>query len=94
MGPPQSLSNPHTPPEIHVGYALPTKQSPPTTYGSPSRGYVNEFELAYHDPSMGLFGNHGEFTPNTPSLGTEMSFTPDNMTPMSTLSVSVEPMRS
>ena len=95
MGPPQSMSNPHTPPEIHIGYSAPPKASPTTTFDSPSRGFLNEFELAYHDQAMGsLFGNHDDFGPNTPSLGTEMSFTADELTPMSRLSVSVEPMRS
>lgn len=93
MGPPQSISDPHTPPQMHVGFAAPLKHSPPTLYGSPSGSYVNEFEMAYHEPVMGLFANHDEFTPNTPSLGTEMSFT-DDTTPMSRQSVSVEPMRS
>lgn len=95
MGPPQSISNPHTPPEIHIGFSAPPKASPTTTFGSPSKGFLNELELAYHDQAMGtLFGNHDDFGPNTPSLGTEMSFTADELTPMSRLSVSVEPMRS
>jgi hypothetical protein len=95
MGPPQSISNPHTPPEIHVGFSAPPKASPATAFGSPSKGFLNEFELAYHDQAMGsLFGNHDEFGPNTPSLGTELSFTADELTPISRLSVSVEPMRS
>lgn len=95
MGPPQSISNPHTPPEIHVGFAAPSKPSPTSAFGSPSKGFLNEFELAYHDQAMGnLFGNHDDFGPNTPSLGTELSFTADELTPMSRLSVSVEPMRS
>ena len=95
MGPPQSMSNPHTPPEIHIGFSAPPKASPTNAFDSPSKGFLNEFELAYHDQAMGtLFGNHDDFGPNTPSLGTEMSFTADDMTPMSRLSVSVEPMRS
>ncbi|GAB7329423.1 hypothetical protein MBLNU13_g01212t1 [Cladosporium sp. NU13] len=95
MGPAQSMLNPHTPPEIHIGFSAPPKASPATTFDSPSKGFLNEFELAYHDQAMStLFPNHDDFGPNTPSLGTEMSFTADDMTPMSRLSVSVEPMRS
>jgi hypothetical protein len=95
MLPPQSISNPHTPPEIHTGFSAPPKPSHATIFGSPSRGFLNELELAYHDQAMGnLFGNHDDFGPNTPSLGTEISFTADELTPMSRLSVSVEPMRS
>lgn len=94
MMPPPSLSNPHTPNEIHVGFA-PQKASPPTAFGSPSKG-LTEFELSYHDQSMGgLFGDDDGFDPNTPSLGTEMSFVTDEMTPLSMRqSVSVEPTRS
>jgi hypothetical protein len=89
------MSNPHTPPEIHIGFSAPPKPSPSTAFDSPSKGFLNEFELAYHDQAMGtLFGNHDDYGPNTPSLGTEMSFTADELTPMSRLSVSVEPMRS
>lgn len=94
VGPPQSMSNPHTPPEIHVGYAAPTKVSPNSAFSSPSKGFLSEFELAYHDQAMGLFTNHDELDPNTPSIGTDMSLTADELTPMSRLSVSVEPMRS
>jgi hypothetical protein len=95
MAPPQSIPNPHTPPEIHTGFSAPPKASSATTFGSPSRGFLTDFELTYHDRAMSsLFGNHDDFGPNTPSLGTEMSFTADELTPMSRLSVSVEPMRS
>jgi hypothetical protein len=95
MGLPQSISNPHTPPEIHIGFSAPPKPSSATAFDSPSKGFLNDYELAYHDHAMGnLFGNHEDFGPNTPSLGTEMSFTADELTPMSRLSVSVEPMRS
>jgi hypothetical protein len=93
MGPPQSLSNPHTPPEIHTGFGGPLKPNPTTAFDSPLKGYLNEFELTFHDQEMGgLFGNHDDFDPNTPSLGTEMSFTADEMSPpMSRLSPSAEP---
>lgn len=98
MLPPQNLSNPHTPTEIHVGYAAPQKTlaSPSTAFDSPSKGMLTEFELSYHDQAMGsLFGNHDGFEPNTPSLGTEMSFATDEMTPVSMrMSASVEPSRS
>jgi len=97
--PPQSLSNPHTPTEIRVGYAAAPQKilaSPSTAFGSPSKGLLTEFELSYHDHAMGsLFGNHDGFEPNTPSLGTEMSFATDEMTPLSMrMSASVEPSRS
>jgi hypothetical protein len=95
MPPQQNLSDPHTPNEIHVGYAAPQK-----TFARPStafdKGMLTEFELSYHDQAMGsLFGNHDGFEPNTPSLETELSFATDEMTPVSTrMSASVEPARS
>lgn len=98
MLPPQSLSNPHTPTEIYVSYAAPPKTlaSPSTAFGSPSKGCLTEFELSYHSQAMSsLFGNHDGFEPNTPSLGTEMSFAADEMTPVSMrMSSSIEPSRS
>jgi hypothetical protein len=98
MLPPQNLFNPQTPTEIHVGYAASQKTlaSPSTAFDSPSKGMLTEFELSYHDHAMGsLFGNHNGFEPNTPSLGTEMSFATDEMTPVSMrMSASVEPSRS
>jgi hypothetical protein len=47
----------------------------------PSKGYLTEFELAYHDQALGsLFGNHDGFEPNTPSLATKMSFATNERT--------------
>jgi hypothetical protein len=97
MLPQQNLSNPHTPNEIHVGYAAPQKMlaRPSTVFDSPSKGTLTAFELSYHDQAMGsLFGNHDGFEPNTPSLETELSFETDEMTPVSMrMSASVEPAR-
>jgi hypothetical protein len=42
--------------------ASPHRLSPATAFSSPSREFLNEFELAYHDQAMASFsGNHGEF---------------------------------
>jgi hypothetical protein len=42
--------------------ASPRRLSPAAAFSSPSREFLNESELAYHDQAMASFsGNHGEF---------------------------------
>ncbi|KAM0720239.1 hypothetical protein Q7P37_004375 [Cladosporium fusiforme] len=92
-----SMSNPHTPNEVQVGYEGHAKAmpSPPAALGSPSRAFLTEFELSHLDnETKGLFGNHDEWLPDTPSLDTEGSFISEEMTPMTMDRLSVEPMRS
>lgn len=93
-----SLSNPHTPNEVQVGYDGPSKAmtNSPAAFGSPPRGgFLTEFELSHLDhETRGLFGNHDEFMPDTPSLATEGSFISEDMTPVTMDRLSVEPMRS
>lgn len=93
----QSLSNPNTPSEVQVGFGgqAKTMVSPSTGFNSPSKDFLTEFELQHLDHEVrGLFGNHDDFTPDTPSLATEGSFSAEEMTPMTIDRMSVEPMRS
>ena len=67
-GPPPPASNPHTPPQVQL------------SYGVEPKGALHDFELRHMDlTNGGLFGDDDEPFPDTPSLGTEASFTDDGM---------------